>query len=138
VRRALLLELIATFRVVACKNNVLLRLHNYAGMHAEFPHLKQNKQTVQKHVYGSKEEVSHQSKVLSLSTPRLCRRPQERVNSILAKGRKQTVAHLEHVVEDVQLDNGLRLDQVVHHGCVNIAHGEAAHKQNNSLKCNKN
>jgi hypothetical protein len=102
-------------------------------MHAGFPHLKQNKQTMQKHINGSKEEVSNQSKVLSFSTPWLRRRPQERVDRVLAKGREQAVTHLEHVVENVQLDDGLRLYQVVHHRCVNIAHGQAAHQQNNAL-----
>lgn len=43
-------------------------------------------------------------------------------------------SHLEHVVDDVELDDGLPPDQVVHHGVVHIVHHEVAHHQNDALQ----
>lgn len=39
------------------------------------------------------------------------------------------MGYLEHVVDDVEFDDGLSSDQVVHHGVIHIMHhGEAEHQ----------
>lgn len=43
-------------------------------------------------------------------------------------------AHLEHVVDDVQLDDRLPPDQVIHHGIVHVVHHEVADDQDDPLQ----
>ena len=42
--------------------------------------------------------------------------------------------HLEHVVDDVQLDDRLPPDQVIHHGVVHVVHHEIADDQDDPLQ----
>lgn len=42
--------------------------------------------------------------------------------------------YLQHVVYDVELDDGLPPYQVVHHGVVNIVHHKIADDQNDTLQ----
>ena len=42
--------------------------------------------------------------------------------------------YLEHVVEEVELDDGLALDDVVHHGGVDVGHGVDAHRDDQPLQ----
>ena len=42
--------------------------------------------------------------------------------------------HLEHIVDDVELDDGLAPNQVIHHGVVHIVHHEIADDQNDTLQ----
>ena len=44
------------------------------------------------------------------------------------------VCHLDHVVHQVELDHTLRLDHVVQHAGVNIAHGVAAAADDEALE----
>lgn len=46
----------------------------------------------------------------------------------------EALPHLKHVVDDVQLDDRLSPDQVVHHGVVDIVHHEIADDQNDTLQ----
>ena len=41
---------------------------------------------------------------------------------------------LEHVVEEVEFDDGLALDDVVHHGGVDVRHGVDAHRDDQPLQ----
>lgn len=49
-------------------------------------------------------------------------------------GRNEGPPHLEHVVDDVELDDRLPPNQVVHHGVVHIVHHEEADDQNDTLQ----
>ena len=42
--------------------------------------------------------------------------------------------YLKHVVEEVELDDGLALDDVVHHGGVDVGHGVDAHRDDQPLQ----
>lgn len=42
--------------------------------------------------------------------------------------------HLQHVVDDVELDDRLPSYQVVHHGVVDIVHHKIAHYQDDTLQ----
>ena len=42
--------------------------------------------------------------------------------------------HLEHVVEQVELDDRLALDEVVHHGGVDVAHDVGADADDEALQ----
>jgi hypothetical protein len=44
------------------------------------------------------------------------------------------VLYLQHVVKEVELDDGLALDQVVHHGRVDVRHGVRAHADDQALQ----
>lgn len=52
----------------------------------------------------------------------------------LAGGGNEALPHLEHVVDDVELDDRLPPDQVVHHGVVDIVHHKEADDQNDTLQ----
>lgn len=66
------------------------------------------------------------TQMLSLPISRLRCRPKQGIYNILPKRREQSIPHFQHIVEDIQLDHGLTLDQMVHHGRVNIAHEKGA------------
>ena len=60
-------------------------------------------------IYGGQEEVRQRAQVLPFAPAWLRGRPVERVQRVMSERRQQLVAHLQHVVENVQLDDGLTL-----------------------------
>lgn len=102
-------------------------------------------------IQHSHEEVRNHSNVCSLLLFGFCCSPVQSIQNVLAKWREQTICHLtsqrhregmekrtesaadsrewnmvwtylQHVVDDVEFDDGLPPDEVVHHGVIYIAH----------------
>uniref|UniRef100_A0A182Q7Z6 Uncharacterized protein n=1 Tax=Anopheles farauti TaxID=69004 RepID=A0A182Q7Z6_9DIPT len=108
--------------------------HVAAAQLKERGRLKHHQHTVHGDVHDREQKVRDGAQMLALAVLRFRRRPEQGVDRVLPERGQQPIAHLEHVVEYVQLDDRLALDHVVEHVRVDVQQRVAADDPDRSLE----
>lgn len=82
--------------------------------HIECGRLEHDQSAVQNDIKQGEHDVPQNAQTIATAIFWFGGRPEEGINGVLAERGQQTIAHLQHIVENVQFDHRLTLDDVVH------------------------